>query len=201
MGILAAEVAGGALGPHSRSAVGEANGGARFLRRFASYQGIARRKISLLCNDVIRNVHCLQQALTRLGVIRRFTRLAPLRLAAAGLTSGCPAFNLLELLRLHFRAGGRRLDLAMTLTGGARADAAPSRFVPYLVGRSLPGPYHLRARIQSFQAFAAPFAGESARRCAPRASGGFPRALRTQREGPTARLRRNRDSDRARARS
>ena len=121
MGILAAEVAGGALGPHSRSAVGEANGGARFLRRFASYQGIARRKISLLCNDVIRNVHCLQQALTRLGVIRRFTRLAPLRLAAAGLTSGCPAFNLLELLRLHFGAGRRRLDRARTLAGGGES--------------------------------------------------------------------------------
>src|SRR5271163_4983491 len=103
-------------------------------------------------------------------------------------------FSLLEL------AGGC-LDRARGLSAAARVDAAPSRFVPYLGGQALPGPYHFRARIQSFQTFAAPFAGESARRCAPRATGGFPRALLTRREGPTARLRRNRDSDRARARS
>ena len=83
---------------------------------------------------------------------------------------------------------------------GARADAAPLRFVPYLGGPALPGPYHSRARIQSFQAFAAPFGGETARRCAPRVKGGFPRALLTQPEGPSALRRRNRDSDRARAR-
>jgi hypothetical protein len=56
------------------------------------------RGISRVCEeenfppcDVIRNFHCLQQAMTPMGVIRRFTGLAPLRLAAAGLTSGSPA--------------------------------------------------------------------------------------------------------------
>jgi hypothetical protein len=33
--------------------------------------------------------------------------------------------------------------------------------VPYLVGSRLPRPYHFRARIQSFQAVAAPFPGDS----------------------------------------
>src|SRR6202044_1523376 len=33
--------------------------------------------------------------------------------------------------------------------------------VPYLVGSRLPSPYHFRARIQSFQAVAAPFPGAS----------------------------------------
>ena len=49
------------------------------------------------------------------------------------------------------------------------AHGQPRARVPHLVGSSLPGPYHFRARIQSFQAFAAPFPGDS--RFAVRSSG------------------------------
>jgi len=158
---------------------------------------------------------------TPLSVIRRLTRLAPLGFAAAGLTSGSHAgarswglkpsgaipFPGTDSVFSSFCAAiSGSAEGASTARGawpaGARADAAPSRFVPYLVGPTPLGPYHFRARIQSFQAFAAPFAGESARRCAPRAMGRFPRALRAQREGHSDALRRrNRDSDRVRARS
>ena len=41
------------------------------------------------------------------------------------------------------------------------AHAQPRAHVPYLVGTRLPSPYHFRARIQSFQAVAAPFPGDS----------------------------------------
>ena len=46
--------------------------------------------------------------------------------------------------------------------------------VPYLGGPGFSRPYHFPARIQSFQAFAAPFAGESARRAAPQSLGDLP---------------------------
>ena len=42
--------------------------------------------------------------------------------------------------------------------GGPRQ---PRARVPDVVGSGLPSPYHFRARIQSFQGVAAPFAGES----------------------------------------
>src|SRR5271163_3328809 len=42
---------------------------------------------------------------------------------------------------------------ARTMSRGAR--------VPHLVGSRLSSPYHFRARIQSFQAVAAPFPGDS----------------------------------------
>jgi len=149
----------------------------------------------------------------RWSVIRRLTRLAPLGFAAVGLTSGSHAgarsWGLEPSGAIPFPGADSVFSswpaVASTARGvwsaAARVDAASSRFVPYLGGQALPGPYHFRARIQSFQAFAAPFAGDSAWRCAPRAMGRFPRALRARREDPSALRRRNRDSDRARARS
>src|SRR5271154_618502 len=41
------------------------------------------------------------------------------------------------------------------------APRQPRARVPDVVGLGLPSPYHFRARIQSFQGVAAPFAGES----------------------------------------
>jgi hypothetical protein len=41
------------------------------------------------------------------------------------------------------------------------AHGQPRARVPHLVGSRLPSPYHFQARIQSFQAFAAPFPGDS----------------------------------------
>src|SRR5271154_3940798 len=41
------------------------------------------------------------------------------------------------------------------------AHGQPRAPVPYLVGSRLPSPYHFPARIQSFQAVAAPFPGDS----------------------------------------
>src|SRR5271170_2301134 len=46
------------------------------------------------------------------------------------------------------------------LLSRSRARSAARR-VPDLVGSSLPSPYHFPARIQSFQAVAAPFPGDS----------------------------------------
>ena len=40
-------------------------------------------------------------------------------------------------------------------------NGQPRGYVPYLVGSRLPRPYHFAARIQSFQAIAAPFPGAS----------------------------------------
>src|SRR5271155_1093953 len=48
----------------------------------------------------------------------------------------------------------------LRLVNRSRARPAAAG-VPDLVGSRLPGPYHFRARIQSFQAFAAPFPGDS----------------------------------------
>ena len=48
--------------------------------------------------------------------------------------------------------------------GGSSAGVAhgrPRARVPDVVGSRLPSPYHFRARIQSFQALAAPFPGDS----------------------------------------
>ena len=57
----------------------------------------------------------------------------------------------------------RQVGSYATLSCGSSTGVAhgqPRARVPDLVGSSLPGPYHFRARIQSFQAFAAPFPGE-----------------------------------------
>ena len=52
---------------------------------------------------------------------------------------------------------------------GVRARSAARR-VPHLVGSRFPSPYHFRARIQSFQAVAAPFPGDSVLPSASRAA-------------------------------
>src|SRR5271163_4683190 len=58
----------------------------------------------------------------------------------------------------------RRLFLQLCHSFGSSAGAAhgelPAR-LPHLVGSRPPSPYHFRARIQSFQAVAAPFPGDS----------------------------------------
>src|SRR5271156_5081294 len=51
-------------------------------------------------------------------------------------------FSLLELLRCHFRLAGGASTAQGVWSAGAKAHAAPSRFVPYLGGQALPGPYH-----------------------------------------------------------
>ena len=55
--------------------------------------------------------------------------------------------------------------------------------VPDLVGSRLPSPYHFRARIQSFQAVAAPFPGDSVLPSGPLA----PRSPRPKRQRQSAR--------------
>ena len=66
----------------------------------------------------------------------------------------------------------RHLFLQLRHSCGSSAGAAhgqPAR-VPDLVGSRLPSPYQFRARIQSFQAVAAPFPGDSVLPAAPRAA-------------------------------
>ena len=150
--------------------------------------GLRGGKFPFLATTSSETLPASDRPRTPLSVIRRPTRLAPLGFAAAGLTSGSHAgarsWGLQPSGAIPFpgadsvfssfcaaisgQAGG-----ASTARGawpaGARATRRRRTVVPYLVGPALLGPYHFRARIQSFQAFAAPFAGESARRCAPRA--------------------------------
>jgi hypothetical protein len=64
-------------------------------------------------------------------------------------------------------------------TGVARRQ--PRARVPHLVGSTLPSPYHFRARIQSFQAVAAPFPGDSVLPSGPLAA----RSRRGKRLGST----------------
>src|SRR5277367_2189984 len=47
------------------------------------------------------------------------------------------------------------------LANSRAAPRQPRARLPDVVGSGLPSPYHFRARIQSFQGVAAPFAGES----------------------------------------
>jgi hypothetical protein len=67
----------------------------------------------------------------------------------------------------------RRLFLQRRNSRGSSAGGrarSPRGGIPDLVGSRLPGPYHFRARIQSFQAVAAPFPGNSALPSASRAA-------------------------------
>ena len=48
-----------------------------------------------------------------------------------------------------------------TVRSGRENAGSPARRIPDIVGTRLPSPYHFRARIQSFQAVAAPFPGDS----------------------------------------
>jgi hypothetical protein len=66
---------------------------------------------------------------------------------------------------LHRAISKRWAPFSATLSFSGRqsgvAHGQPRARVPYLVGSRLPSPYHFRARIQSFQAVAAPFPGDS----------------------------------------
>ncbi len=63
-----------------------------------------------------------------------------------------------------------------TATASTVAHGQPHDLIPHLVGSRLPSPYHFRARIQSFQAVAAPFPGDS----------DLPSASRDERRAPGA---------------
>jgi hypothetical protein len=69
----------------------------------------------------------------------------------------------------------RRLFLQLRHCGSSAgvAHGRPRARVPDLVGSRLPSPYHFRARIQSFQAVAAPFRGDSALSQSPLAPHNF----------------------------
>ena len=93
---------------------------------------------------------------------RRFPRLHPKPVWRGPAESGAGSVLSIALAPKSVALAGR-LAAALVERGqrGQRPRLQRLALVPHIVGRSLPGPCHFPARIQSFQSFAAPFAGVS----------------------------------------
>ena len=100
---------------------------------------------------------------------------------------GCGANSIPSRFERFQRVARRRISPRHSCgsSGGVARGQPRAARVPHLVGSRLPSPYHFRARIQSFQAVAAPFPGNSV--FAVRPSRGAIPARETPRFGEIAR--------------